>query len=166
MRTGAFALSLLLLLAPAIAPAETTAPPENIAAGRLGGKVAQPLALDEALLRSLPVQTLDITFETGKGPVFGHYTGVLLWALLQKAEPVDDPGKNSGLKHTLLVTGRDGYSVALAFGEIDPDYEAKRVIVAYAGGDPPASFAALRLVVPGDKHGGRSVRDVVSIEIR
>ena len=37
---------------------------------------------------------------------------------------------------------------------------------AYAGGDPPASFSALRLVVPGDAHGGRSVHDVSSIELR
>ena len=39
-------------------------------------------------------------------------------------------------------------------------------ILAYQGGEPPASFEALRLVVPGDSHGGRSVRDVARIEIR
>ena len=27
------------------------------------------------------------------------------------------------------------------------------MIIAYAGGSPPASFASLRLVVPGDAHG-------------
>ena len=53
----------------------------------------------------------------------------------------------------------------MALGELDPHYEGKSVILAYAGGDPP-SFSALRLVVPGDAHGGRSVRDVSSIELR
>jgi hypothetical protein len=37
------------------------------------------------------------------------------------------------------------------------------VILDYAGGDPAASAAQLRLVVPGDVHGGRSVGDVVAI---
>ena len=80
--------------------------------------------------------------------------------------PIDEPGKNASLRHTLLIAGRDGYAVALAFGEIDPHYEGKSVILAYAGGEPPVSFGALRLVVPGDAHGGRSVRDVAAIEVK
>jgi len=87
-------------------------------------------------------------------------------ALLEKAEPIDEPGKNANLRRTLLITGRDGYTVALAVGEIDPHYEGKQVIVAYSGGDPPASMTFLRLVVPGDVHGGRSVRDIATIELR
>jgi hypothetical protein len=74
--------------------------------------------------------------------------------------------KNSNLKHTLLITGRDGYGVALALAEIDPHYEGKQIIIAYAGGEPSASMSSLRLVVPGDVHGGRSVRDVATIELR
>jgi hypothetical protein len=54
----------------------------------------------------------------------------------------------------------------LPSGELDPHYEGKPVILAYAGGEPPASITAPRLVVPGDKHGGRSVRNVASIEVR
>jgi hypothetical protein len=34
--------------------------------------------------------------------------------LLEKAQTIDEPGKNASLKHTLLITGRDGYAVALA----------------------------------------------------
>jgi len=89
-----------------------------------------------------------------------------LWTLLEKAHPIDEPGKNASLKHTLLITGRDGYAVALALGEIDPHYEGKQIIIAYEGGEPPASISSLRLVVPGDVHGGRSVRDVAKIELR
>ena len=65
-----------------------------------------------------------------------------------------------------MITGRDGYAVALAVGEIDPHYEGKQIIIAYAGGEPSASASSLRLVVPGDFHGGRSVRDVAKIELR
>jgi hypothetical protein len=91
---------------------------------------------------------------------------VLLWSLIEKVGLVDEAGKNASLKHTLLITGRDGYAVALALGELDPHYEGKSVILAYAGGEPPASIEELRLVVPGDLHGGRSVRDVAFIEVR
>jgi hypothetical protein len=79
---------------------------------------------------------------------------------------VNTPKKNASLRHPILITGRDGYAAALALGEIDPPLRGQSVIVAYAGGDPPASFAALRLVVPGDAHGGHNVRDIASIEVR
>jgi len=106
----------------------------------------------------------DIRDWTGQqiGPLYGRPA----MALLEKAEPIDEPGKNANLRRTLLITGRDGYTVALAVGEIDPHYEGKQVIVAYSGGDPPASMTFLRLVVPGDVHGGRSVRDIATIELR
>ena len=95
-----------------------------------------------------------------------RYTGALLWSVIERAGLVDDAGKNARLKHTLVVIGRDGYAVALALGELDPHFDGKSVIVAYDGGEPPASSTALRLVVPGDVHGGRSVRDVATIDVR
>jgi hypothetical protein len=130
----------------------------------LQGAVKQRLILDAALLQSLPAVTVDVTFETGQGRKPGRYTGILLWALLEKAEPIDEPGLNASLRHSLL--GRDGYVVALALGELDPHYEGKQVIIAYLGGEPSASMSSLRLVVPGDVHGGRSVRDIATIELR
>ena len=90
----------------------------------LQGAVKQRLVLDEALLKSLPAVTIDVTFETGQDKKSGRYTGVLLWALLEKAEPIDEPGKNATLRHTLVITGRDGYAVALALGEIDPHWSS------------------------------------------
>jgi hypothetical protein len=158
MRTGAALLAALFLLAPRVSLGAEPA--------MLQGAVKEQLILDEALLKSLPEVAVDVTFETGQGKKSGHYSGVALWVLLEKAGIVEQGGKNPNLRRTLLVTGRDGYQVALAFGEIDPHYEGKSVIVAYAGGDPPASPGALRLVVPGDLHGGRSVRDLATIELR
>jgi len=130
------------------------------------GAVQHRLVLDEMLLKSLPAVAVDVTFETGEGKKSGRYTGVLLWPLIERGGLVDEAGKNASLRHTLLITGRDGYAVALAIGELDPHYEGKSVILAYAGGEPPASTEELRLVVPRDVHGGRSVRDVATIEVR
>ena len=67
--------------------------------------VEQRPILDDAFLRSLLAVTIDVTFETGQGKKSGRYTGVLLWTLLEKAEPIDEPGKNTNLRHTLLITG-------------------------------------------------------------
>ena len=159
-------LSFILIAAflAAVAPSLTWS--ESAQPAVLQGAVKQRLVLDDALLKSLPAVSIDVIFEAAQGSKSGRYTGVLLWALLEKAEAIDEPGKNASLKHTLLITGRDGYAVALAMGEIDPHYEAKQVIVAYSGGDPPASMSSLRLLVPGDVHGGRSVRDIATIELR
>ena len=83
---------------------------------------------------------------------------------MQAAQPLDAPGRGAPLQHTLLARGRDGYAVALAIGEIDPRMEGKSVLVAVARDGQP--LPALRLVVPGDAHAGRSVRDLVGIEIK
>lgn len=132
----------------------------------LSGAVAAPLTLDQATLAALPAQTVDISFETSSGPEKGTYTGVLVWDLLQKAGLVNDPGKNSFLKHVLMITGSDGYSVAIAEGELDPKFGNKPVLLAYKSADGKTSFDHLRILVPGDVHGGRAVSDVVSIEVK
>ena len=54
--------------------------------------------------------------------------------------------------------------MALAIGELDPHLEGKRVLAAYARNDKP--LPSLRLVVPADARGGRSVRDLVAAEVR
>jgi hypothetical protein len=58
----------------------------------LQGAVKQQLVLDDALLKSLPSVSIDVTFER-QGKKSGRYTGVLLCALLEKAEAMDEPGK-------------------------------------------------------------------------
>jgi hypothetical protein len=72
----------------------------------LQGNVKKQLVLDEVFLKSLPAVTIDVTFETGQGKKSGRCTGVLLWALLERAQPIDEPGQNTSLKHTLMITGR------------------------------------------------------------
>lgn len=130
------------------------------------GHVAHPQSFTPADLASLPATTVEVTFQTGHGQESGSYTGVLLWTLMQRVSLADSQGNRPDLRHTLTVTGRDGYAVAIAFGEIDPDFEGKSVIVANRrDGSPLDPANGLRLIVPGDKHGGRDVRDVVRITV-
>jgi hypothetical protein len=125
------------------------------------GAVKSPLTLDDATLSAMPVASISISY----GSSNTTYTGVLVWELLKKAELVAGDGKNASLRHTLLVTAANGYSVAVALGELDPDYGNKQVLLAYHSTDGSASFDHLRLLVPGDVHGGRAVRDVAKIEV-
>jgi len=141
------AAGLAILLAPGAASAQLA----------LSGSIAHPRTLTAADLAALPPTTLDLSFDTGKGPQRATYTGVLLWTLLAQAELVDAPGKRTHPLHTIVARGRDGYAVALAVGEVDPYFEGKEVIVAYLRDGKPEEP---RLVVPGDKHGGRGVRDL------
>ena len=149
-----------LLAAAALALGAADAPaPDGLT---VDGHAEHALHLTLAQLKAMPQHELDLSFETGHGPQSGHYTGALLWDVVQQAGIVDAPGAKAKhhLQHALCVTGRDGYVVAVALGEIDPDFEGKSLIL-----DEDSEAGKIRLVVPGDKHGGRNVRDVVRIEI-
>lgn len=66
----------------------------------------------------------------------------------------------------MQVTGSDGYQAILAWGEIDPGWEGKDVLVAYMeDGQPLNSDGMACLVVPGDLSGGRYVSNVTSITL-
>lgn len=50
-------------------------------------------------------------------------------------------------------------------GEIAPEFEGKQVILAERMDDQPLDAEELRIVVPLDRRGGRSVRKVARIEV-
>lgn len=120
-------------------------------------------SIDPTMVEQLPATESTIAFQTSHGPQKATYTGATLWSVLQKSASLNsDPRQR--LHQVVIVTGNDGYTAALALAEIDPDFEGKPVLLAYKRDDKPLND--LRLVVPGDKFGGRSVQNVVRIEIR
>ena len=159
IRRGLTAALLAGLLAPA-ALAQDSAPP-GLA---IGGHVEHPRTLALADLRALPPVTVQVEHSHGQDARKETFTGALLWPLLTAAGPVDDPDKRTFLQHTVLARGQDGYAVALAIGELDPNFEGKQVLVAYTQDGKP--LPSLRLVVPADTRGGRSVHDLVAVEVR
>ena len=126
------------------------------------GQVEHKLQLTIDALKAMPQTAIEVSFETGHGTQSGHYTGVLLWTVIQEAGITEAPDSKAKhhLQHPLVVTGRDGYSVVVSVGEIDPDLEGKQVLLT---DDDPAN--GVRLIVPGDKHGARDVRDVTRVEV-
>ncbi len=141
-------------------------PPAASAQGLVIAKsVEQTQTIDRSVIDQLPVVEQAVSFQTGHGNEQATYTGSLLWTLLERTEALSsDP--RTRLRHAITVTGRDGYVAVLALAEIDPEFEGKQVILAYRRDGQPLPGDELRLVVPGDRRGGRSVREVVKVELR
>lgn len=133
------------------------------------GLVNTPGTVTVEQLQTLPVQTAEVDFQSGKGDQHHTYTGVLLWDVLQQVGVATDENvKNDDLRFYAVVTANDGYQVVISLGEIDPSFGNNPYLLAWDEDGAPLEGDAgpLRLVVPGDVHGGRYVTGVVSIDIR
>jgi DMSO/TMAO reductase YedYZ molybdopterin-dependent catalytic subunit len=129
----------------------------------LDGKVKHPQRWTLDDLKKMPAEHATVSYQTDRGVVSASFTGVLLWSLIGAAGGIDDSGKNAELRHAIRITAKDEYVVVTSTGELAPDFGNKAAIVAYErDGQPLDGF---RIVMPGDKHGGRNVRDVISISI-
>ena len=153
-----------------------------IACGALLGMGAMPaLGKDGLTVTRLAEQSVEIVRETieeltavelnspyqlGHGGQGSSYKGPLLWTVLERSKLLEGMGPHDRVAKIVRVTGGDGYVVALALGEIDPEFGGKQVILAYLRDGERLSNGELRLIVPSERRGGRSVRNVVRIELR
>ncbi|MER3494939.1 MAG: hypothetical protein C4323_23685 [Mastigocladus sp. ERB_26_2] len=155
---------------------------------RLGGEVNNPTTYNLEKLRNLQdtlknqnqelITEITVSFKAGSSTRTETYYGIPLWELINNSKAAGGlkPGnsgvntKNSFLRQYVLVEATDCYGAVVAIGEIQPNFEGKTVLVAYAkkGSDDTVvplgideGFA--RLVVPGDKAGGRYVSNVRNI---
>jgi hypothetical protein len=118
-----------------------------------------------------PVTNLTATYTAAGTPVTDSYTGITLWDLLTDAGGVTvTSAKNDILSKYVVATGSDGYKAVFSLGEIDPNFGAQPVTIAYAdtGGQLGATGTdgLARMVVPGDLAGGRYVSDLVSLDVK
>jgi len=120
--------------------------------------------LVQADLDALPAETLDVSFKGEHGTMAARFAGPLLWTVLIRSGAID-PAPRLHVRMTVVTTGADGYAAVLALGEIDPEFEGKKVLLATAQDGKPVGGTGIRQVVPGDARGGRSVRDVVRIAV-
>ncbi len=134
----------------------------------LTGALQHPRAYLLADLQGLPNRTVTVTY-TSAGKASTHtYRGVLLFDLLKAAAPqLNADSKNDALRWAVLATGADGYAALFSWGELDPDFGNRPVLLAYEeDGQPlPARDGAVRLVVPGDGKGGRYVSNLVGLQV-
>ncbi|MBV9356355.1 MAG: molybdopterin-dependent oxidoreductase [Chloroflexi bacterium] len=135
----------------------------------VGGLVAQGRSFGLADLQALPQVTLPVVYGAAGKIESASYTGPRLLDVLQAAGgPTPPSGKNGQLRRYVLATGADGYQAVISWGELDPEFGADPVLVAWQrdGNALGEGEGMARLVVPGDKVGGRFVATLVSLEVR
>jgi len=132
------------------------------------GKVLYPYQANLGTLEAFPISTVDVTFFAAGAVVTQAFSGALLWDVISASEVLIDPTiKNDILHKIVVVTGSDGYEAVFSLGEIDPSFGGAQIIIAYAtSGQSIGSNGFAKLIIPGDKEGGRFVSNIVKIEVK
>jgi DMSO/TMAO reductase YedYZ molybdopterin-dependent catalytic subunit len=174
-RIALLAVFAMLLATTAVAVASTRSstkagrhrpPVSSCATFRINGHVANPLRLYVDDLRTYPAHDVTVTFQAAGATVTHEYVGALLTDVLATAQPTFDPSiKNDSLNYWVSATGADAYSAIVAWGEIDPSFGAKQVLLAYEVDGTDLCSAGPTLVVPGDIKGGRYVSTIVKVHV-
>jgi len=118
-------------------------------------------------LKPLPHKTL--TVHNPHENADETYSGVLLIELLkQVGAPVGKDVHGKALSEYIVATGSDGYKAVLALAEVEPDFHPGDVLVADTLDGKPLDprIGPFRLVVTDDKRPARSVRNLVSVELK
>jgi molybdate transport system substrate-binding protein len=156
--------------APAAAPAPGVASSTFAPEVAVKGLVGTPRSFSRDDLMQLPPETVSVSFLSGQGTTNATFTGTRLLNVFEAAGGARLPNdtNNARLRVTVMVTGADGYQVALGWGELDPEFGNAPILLAYENDGQPLGDkqGMARLVVPGDKRGGRYVSTVKSIELR
>lgn len=147
-------------------PQNIVLPGDNVL--HVTGLVAQTLQLTlDDLKATFPAVTKHASFVDSdqNQTITGAFTGVLLFDVLNSAHIQFNPDvKDDLLRFYVIATAPDGYLTLISWGEIAPGFGEQPVLVAYACDGQPLS--ELRLIVPGDRRGGRDVKNVISLDVR
>lgn len=151
---------------PVIAQEATPAAGDGIT---ITGEVSAPgvLTLDD--LRALPVETVEVTYETEGTSATHTFTGVRLIDVLNTVGLAGNPADpDAHLRLYLVLTARDDYQVVLSVGELEPLLGDAPMLLAWErdGAPLPSTHAPLQLVVPGDLIDSRYIWGITSIEVR
>jgi len=99
------------------------------------------------------------------GPGGGLYSGASLWSVLVDAGATQSLTPSETIRAVVRVTGRDNYAAVFTLAELDPDYGARPVLLAWRLNGAALPGDALRVIAPGERRAGRSVRDVARIAV-
>src|SRR5579863_4206472 len=148
-------LSALLVVAVAARGEE----PSHILLVQRAGQSPHTLTLDQ--IASLKAITQQAAIEHANRA----WTGPLLWDVLVDADAIN-PAKPAEAVHLgVRIIGADGWTAVFGLAELSPEFAGKPIQLADRMDDTPIAGQGLRLIVPGERRGGRSVRDVVRIDI-
>jgi hypothetical protein len=129
--------------------------------------VASASKLTTADLKAMP--HISVTIHNSHTNADETYTGVRLADILARVKaPLSTNLRGPALANFVIATGSDGYKAVLALAEVDPSFHPGEVLVADEMDGKPldAHNGPLKLVVTEDKRPARSVRNLVSIELK
>jgi hypothetical protein len=163
-------IALVLLAPPALADSLTVAgnlaepaqPSPGLVVKRTG-QTSHVISTDR--IGELKPITQTVGFTTDHGERQAEWTGPLLWDVLTDSGAIEGVKPAEQVRLVVRVTGADGYAAVFALGEIAPQFAGRPVQIADRTNGAPIPDHGLRLVVPGDRRGGRSVRNVIRIDI-
>jgi molybdate transport system substrate-binding protein len=145
-----------------VALAEPVPPSSGLLVQRTG-QASHVIPVDR--IGALKPITQTVTFTTEHGERQAEWTGPSLWDVLGASGLLESVNVSEQPRLVVRVTGSDGYTAVVALAEIAPQFAGRPVQLAYQMNGTPLPNNALRLVVPGDRRGGRSVRDVIRVDI-
>jgi hypothetical protein len=120
--------------------------------------------IDQQLVRSLPEQTLSLTIRSPRRSSDYTFKGALLMDYARAAGMLPNEHKQGGFSNMYFkAVADDGMTVVVAYAEIAQAFARKTVLLAYEQ-DGEAIQKGLRLVVPGDGLGGRSIYGVTTLD--
>jgi hypothetical protein len=129
------------------------------------GAARPALELSLADLAAMPRTTVQLTVDAKPHTI----EGVLVYEVLKKAgQPFGDQMRKAQLMKYAVCSARDGYRALFALPEFDPAFTAAGALIAdRMDGQPlPAGKGPLRLVIPGEKTGSRSIYMMERIDIQ
>jgi hypothetical protein len=121
-------------------------------------------SLDAGELAKLPATEVDASDHQTKH----RYSGVLVRDILGLVgAPLGDALRGKALSLVVRITANDNYTVVFALAEFDPGFSDRSIVLAdQQDGQPlPDNAAPFRIVIPGDTHPARWIRQVRSIEV-
>jgi DMSO/TMAO reductase YedYZ molybdopterin-dependent catalytic subunit len=131
----------------------------------VSGDVPTPMTLTAKDFAAMPRESVEMPDPDGGKTT---YEGVPLQEILKKAGiPFGRQMRGKDLAGYVLASAKDDYQVVFSLGELDPDLGGVRAIVAdKRDGKPLFQYQGpVRLVLPGDKTGARSVRMLEKLEV-
>ena len=132
----------------------------------VNGDVANPTTYSFAQLQAMPQTTQTVSFLSGSTPTTNTEAGPLLSSILDAAQPkFKKTSRNDKLHFYVAITGSDGYTSILSYGEIDSSLGNRNPIVSLSENGTSLATVGPRILQNGDVKGGRAVSGTVAVTV-
>ena len=166
---SALVLLLVLALVPGLALAGDEKPTQRpVGSVVITGKLEERVFLTFEQFEKLPLTShnVSVMFQAGQAVETHTFTGFLLFDVMNFLKPQFDPDvKNDKLRFYVSATGTDDYQAIVAWGEFDPGFENKPILLAVTQDGKSLATEGIRLVVPDDIRGGRYVSLIDTVRL-